>query len=102
MRTLLLVSFWCRGLGLCFLFDLDFFRILSGKLKLLDQQPAAFRGLPVLFAPRRGQQQLQQFDLKTTDGHFAGRQRKQFVLREDHRVRGGNGGGGSVSDGSSR
>jgi hypothetical protein len=93
LRTLLLGGFWCRGLGLCFLFGLGFFRILNCQLKLLDQQPAAFRGLPVLLAPRLGQHQLQPFDFQTTDGHFAGCQRQQFALRQDHRVRGGKFGG---------
>jgi hypothetical protein len=77
-----------RNLGLGFLFGLGLFKILNGQLKLLDQ-PAAFRGLSVLLAPRLGQHQLQPLDFKAADGHFALRQRQQFALRKDHRMRGG-------------
>ena len=88
-RTLLLGGFWCRDLGLAFLLGLGLFQILNGQRKLLDQQPAAFRGLPELLAPCLGQHQLQPFDFQATDGHLALRKRQQFALRKDHRVRGG-------------
>jgi len=78
-----------RDLGLRFLLGLGLFTVLDGQLKLLDQQPAAFRGLPVLLAPRLGQHQLQPLDFQAADGHFAGRQRQQFALHKYHRMRGG-------------
>jgi hypothetical protein len=78
-----------RDLGLRFLLGLGLFKVLDGQFKLLDQQPAAFRGLPVLLAPRLGQHQLQPLDFQAADGHFAGRQRQQFALRKYHRMRGG-------------
>ena len=87
MRALLLGGFWCRDLGLGFLLGLGLFKILDGQLKLLDQQPAAFRRLTELLAPCLGQHQLQPFDFEAADGHFALRQRQQFTLRKDHRVR---------------
>src|SRR6202041_2892868 len=43
LRALLLGGFRCRDLGLGFLLGLGLFEILDGQLKLLDQQPAAFR-----------------------------------------------------------
>jgi hypothetical protein len=49
--------------------------------------------LPVLLAPRFRQHQLQPLDFQAADGHFAGRQRQQFALRKDHRVRSGKVGG---------
>jgi hypothetical protein len=78
-----------RYLGLRFLLGLGLFKVLNGELKLLDQQPAAFRGLPVLLAPRLGQHQLQPLDFQAANRHFALRQRQQFALRQDHRMRGG-------------
>jgi len=89
LRTFLFGGFWSRDLGLGFLLGLGLFKILDGQLELLDQQPAAFRGLPVLLAPCLGQHQLQPFDFQPADGHFALRQRQQFALRKDHRVRSG-------------
>ena len=87
LRALLLGGFWCRDLGLGFLLGLGLFKILDGQLKLLDQQPAAFRRLSELLAPCLGQHQLQPFDFQAADGHFALCQRQQFTLRKDHRVR---------------
>jgi hypothetical protein len=78
-----------RNLGLGFLLGLGLFKILNGQFKLLDQQSAAFRGLAVLLASGFRQHQLQALDFQAADGHFAGRKRQQFALREDHRMRGG-------------
>ena len=89
LRALLLGGFRCRDLGLAFLLGLGLFQILDGQLKLLDQQPAAFRGLPELLAPCFGKHQLQPFDFQAADGHFALRQREQFAPRKNHRVRSG-------------
>ena len=75
----------CFGLGL--------FEILDRELELLDQQLAAFGGLPELLAPCLGQHQLQPLDFQPADGHFALRQRQLFALRKDHRVRSGKVGG---------
>ena len=93
LRTLLLGGFRCRDLGPGFLLGLGLFKILDGQLELLDQQPAAFRRLPELLATCLGQHQLQPFDFQAADGHFALRQRQQFSLRKDHRVRSGKVGG---------
>jgi len=60
--------------------------------KLLDQQPARSE-MPELLAPCLGQHQLQPFDFQAADSHFALRQRQQFALRKDHRVRSGKVGG---------
>jgi hypothetical protein len=62
LRALLFGGRWRRDLGLGFLFGLRLFEILDGKLELLDQQLAAFGGLPELLAPCLGQHQLQSFD----------------------------------------
>ena len=91
--TLLFGGFWCCDLGPGFLLALGFFKILDGQLELLDQQPAAFRRLPELFAPCLGQHQLQPLDFQAAHGHFALCQRQQFALRKDHRVRSGKVGG---------
>ncbi len=93
LRTLLFGGFRCSDLGLGFLLGLGLFKILDGQLELLDQQPAPFRRLPELLAPCLGQHQLQPFDFQAADGHFALRQRQQFALRKDHRVRSGKVGG---------
>ena len=93
MCALLLGGFRCRDLGLGFPLDLGLFKILDGQLKLLDQQPAAFRRLPELLAPCLGQHQLQPFDFQAADRHFALRQRQLLALRKDHRMRGGKVGG---------
>jgi hypothetical protein len=69
-----------RDLGLGLLLGLGLFKILDGQLKLLDQQPAAFRGLPVLLASGFRQHQLQALDFQAPDRHFAARQRQQFAL----------------------
>jgi hypothetical protein len=45
--------------------------------------------LPELLAPGLGQHQLQPLDFQAADRHFALRQRQQFSLRKDHRVRSG-------------
>ncbi len=60
---------------------LGLFNIFDSQLKLLDQQPAAFRRLPELLAPCLGQHQIQPFDFQPADGHFTLRQRQQFTLR---------------------
>ena len=93
MRALLFGYFWSCDLGLGFLLRLGLFKILDGEFKLLDQQLAAFGGLPELFAPRLGQHQLQPLDFQPADGHFALHQRQLFTLRKDHRVRSGKVGG---------
>ncbi len=93
LRTLLFGGFWCRDLGLGFLLGLGLFKILDGQFELLDQQPAAFRRLPELLAPCLGQHQLQPFDFQPADCHFTLRQRQQFALCKDHRVRSGKVGG---------
>jgi hypothetical protein len=62
-------------------------------LKLLDQQLAAFRRLPELLAPCLGQHKLQPFDFQPADRDLASRQRQQFALRKDHRMRSGKVGG---------
>jgi hypothetical protein len=89
LRAVLLGGPWRGDLGLGFLFGLRLFEILDGKLELFDQQLAAFRGLPELFAPCLGQHQLQSFDFQPTDRHLALRQCQLFALRTDHRVRSG-------------
>jgi hypothetical protein len=58
LRALLFGCFWSCDLGLGFLLRLGLFKILDGEFELLDQQLAAFRRLPELFAPRLGQHQL--------------------------------------------
>jgi hypothetical protein len=78
-----------RDLGLRFLLGLGLFKVLDGQLKLLDQQPAALRGLPVPFAPPLGQHQLQPLDFQAADGHYAGRRPQRFALRKYDRMRGG-------------
>ena len=93
MRTFLFGGFWCRDLGFAFLLGLGLLKILDGQLKLLDQQPAAFRGLPELLAPCLGQHQLQPLDFQPADGDFALRQCQLLALRQDHRMRGGKVGG---------
>ena len=80
-------GFRCCDLGLGFLLGLGLFKILDGKLELLDQQPAALGRLPELLAPRLGQHQLQPLDFQPADAHFAVHQRQQFALRKDHCVR---------------
>src|SRR6202158_729278 len=50
-RALVLGGLWCCDLSLGFLFGLGLFEILDGEFELLDQQLAAFGGLPELFAP---------------------------------------------------
>ena len=87
MCALLPGGFRCCDLGLGFLLGLGLFKILDGKLELLDQQPAALGRLPELLAPRLGQHQLQPLDFQPADAHFAVHQRQQFALRKDHRVR---------------
>jgi hypothetical protein len=72
--------------GLCARFSLA---ASDRKLKLLNQQLAAFGGLPVLLASRLRQHQLQSLDLKPADGDFALRQRQLLTLRKDHRMRSG-------------
>lgn len=83
MRALMLGGFWCRELGPGFLLGLGLFAILDGKLELLDQQLAAFGGLPELLAPCLGQHQLQPFDF-LADRDFAVRQGQLLALRKDH------------------
>jgi hypothetical protein len=51
-----------RDLGLNLLFGPRLFEILDGKLEPLDQQLAAFGGLPALRAPCPSQHQLQPLD----------------------------------------
>src|SRR5580704_19148209 len=46
LRALLFGYFWSCDLGLGFLLRLGLFKILDGEFKLLDQQLAAFGGLP--------------------------------------------------------
>jgi hypothetical protein len=84
---------WRGDLGLGFLFGLRLFEILNGKFELLDQQLAAFGGLPELLAPCFGQHQLQPLDFQPADGNFALRQDQLFALRKDQRMRGGKVGG---------
>jgi hypothetical protein len=64
------------------------FEIFDPKLNLLDQQLAAFGGLPELLAPRLGQVQLQPLDLQPADGDFALRQSQLLALRKDYRSEG--------------
>jgi len=75
------------------LFGLGLFEVLDRKLELLDQQLAAFGGLPELLASRLRQHQLQSLDLEPADGDFALRQGQLLTLRKDHRVRCGKIGG---------
>ncbi|MGY4167761.1 hypothetical protein ACVIM8_001834 [Bradyrhizobium sp. USDA 4529] len=89
MRALLFGRFRRGDLGLGFLFGQGLFKILDGKLELFNQQLAALRGLPVLFAPCLGQHQLQPLDFQPADRHLALRQRQLLALRKDHRVRSG-------------
>jgi hypothetical protein len=93
LRALLWSGPWRGDLGLGFLFGLRLFEVLDGELELLDQQLAAFGGLPELLAPCLGQHQLQPFDFQPADGDFALRQCQLLALRKDHRMRGGKVGG---------
>jgi hypothetical protein len=83
----------CGAVFFGFLFGLCHFEIFYGKLELLDQQLAAFGGLPELLAPCLGQHQLQPLDFQPADGDFALRQCQLLALRKDHRMRGGKVGG---------
>ena len=93
MRSLLWGGLWRGDLGLGFLFGLRHFEIFDSQLELLDQQLAAFGGLPELLAPCLGQHQLQPLDFQPADGDFALRQCQLLALRQDHRMRGGKVGG---------
>jgi hypothetical protein len=66
LRALLFGRFWRCDLGLGFLLRLGLFKIFDGEFELLDQELAAFGGLPELFAPCLGQHQLQPLDFQPT------------------------------------
>jgi hypothetical protein len=93
LRALVLGGLWCGDLSLGFLFGLGLFEILDGELKLLDQQLAAFGGLPELLAPCLGQHQLQPLNFQPADGDLTPHQRQHVALRQDHRMRCGKVGG---------